>query len=423
MLDGSVAMYDVRTRSSRAALESAQPSERHNDAVMQVKHTQSKAVEGGGIRGGGDGGSSFAGSSALQLGSGGDQGEVLTTISLDGRVVQWNSSKGLDHTEVLKLRRMNPKTKQAYSDTLISRTAQGTCIDFSPSDPLFYIVGTRDGIIHKCSRSYSDYVESYYGHMGSIVKVCFNPYDSDYFLSAGTDSTVRLWHQEHSNAPVLLLSSLHDQPNDICWSPVDSTVFAIGMNDGSVCIWDISISVVDPIISTPPDPDRPITALAFHSGGQLLWAGDSAGSVALFRLVNIGQKHMRSSEKGVFLRNAIKKETGELYDSTPLSDTPLVSLLSVAEKEEVMMAGTDMGELESDEESEEEEGKEGAGGAAAGAGQGEQGQQQGQNGGNGGDEQGQQKEGEGNAGTTTTSSSSSGTGTGDNKDGNAAEKN
>ncbi|KAA6386010.1 MAG: putative WD repeat domain containing protein, partial [Streblomastix strix] len=385
-LDGSVALYDIRARiasgqqqkkddlpgnsatttyiyTTKPALESGNSSERHQEAIMEVKCTENRSV---GVGVGQEGGSGSGGGS----GQSEHGGEVLSTISLDGRVIQWQTSKGLEHTELMRLKRLDPKTKQAFSNTLLSRTAAGTCFDFSPADPMFYIVGTEDGNIHKCSRSYPDFVDTYYGHMGAIKRLQWNSFDSDYFLSAGADGTIRLWHSEHSSKPILIFSSLRDTPNDICWSPVASTVFAIGMNDGGVAVWDLSSSVVDPVAITNQDPDRPIISVKFHENGQLLFAGDTLGCVSVFRLANIGPMNAYSTyarkkgvakikkrthyqripqaEQGEVLRAAIKKETGELNESTPLSYTPKVSLLSQPKEGELLDGGVEEQEDEED---------------------------------------------------------------------------
>jgi WD40 repeat protein len=229
----------------------------------------------------------------------------------------------------MKLRRINPKTKQTFSDTLISRTAAGTCLDFNVADPMFYLVGTEDGLIHKCSRSYPDYIETYYAHLGGIQRVRWNPFDSDYFLSAGADRTVRLWHHDHAAQPVISFTSFHDTPKDIAWSPVCGTVFAVGLGDGSLQVWDIASSVVDPVAVTQPEVDRQVHAIHFHPDGTLLYSGDVLGCVNIYKLANVGVKKLPKPQQGEYLRTILKREVGDVYDSTPLSYTPITSLIAL----------------------------------------------------------------------------------------------
>ncbi|OON14399.1 hypothetical protein X801_09811 [Opisthorchis viverrini] len=55
--------------------------------------------------------------------------------------------------------------KPKRSESLISRTAFGSCMAFNKRDPSIYVVGTEEGPIHKCSCSYNEqYLETFLGH-------------------------------------------------------------------------------------------------------------------------------------------------------------------------------------------------------------------------------------------------------------------
>jgi dynein intermediate chain 4, axonemal len=48
------------------------------------------------------------------------------------------------------------------TEGVISRQASGLTLDFPLGDSTHYLVGTEDGLIHKCSVSYSEqYLETY----------------------------------------------------------------------------------------------------------------------------------------------------------------------------------------------------------------------------------------------------------------------
>jgi hypothetical protein len=57
---------------------------------------------------------------------------------------------GLDHTELIKMSRMNPLTRQTNRDRLIFQTSAATSSGFCNANPKFYLVSTEDGLIHKC---------------------------------------------------------------------------------------------------------------------------------------------------------------------------------------------------------------------------------------------------------------------------------
>jgi hypothetical protein len=130
--------------------------------------------------------------------------EVLVSISTDGRVSQWGTAKGLEHSDLMRLKRLartapaaaaaaaplaagaasaGPGAGKAAAagagkgraaaagehDALVSRHSGGMSFDFSARDHRIYLAGTEDGWIHRCSSSYGDqYLESYRGHMGPV---------------------------------------------------------------------------------------------------------------------------------------------------------------------------------------------------------------------------------------------------------------
>ena len=79
----------------------------------------------------------------------GEKAEVLVSISVDGRVLQWSIRKGFESTQLMKLKRVvepkgekkatGGKPKQAQVDsgqggTLISQHSPGMGFDFWPND-------------------------------------------------------------------------------------------------------------------------------------------------------------------------------------------------------------------------------------------------------------------------------------------------
>jgi hypothetical protein len=52
------------------------------------------------------------------------------------------------------------------SDGVISRVDAGLCFDFPASDPNVYYTGTEDGVVHHCSVSYGEQLESFRAHSG-----------------------------------------------------------------------------------------------------------------------------------------------------------------------------------------------------------------------------------------------------------------
>ena len=155
LYDGTVGVYDVRKPQDKRVLESTFTSGKHSDAVWEV----------------------------VWVDKGSERGEALVSVSSDGRVTQWTMSKGLENSDLIHLKRVSAHKKpppgvpaagatNTRKEALISRMASGMCADFNPKDPSFYVVGTEEGGVHKCSVSYNEqYLETYAGHSGPVYKV------------------------------------------------------------------------------------------------------------------------------------------------------------------------------------------------------------------------------------------------------------
>ena len=113
-------------------------------------------------------------------------------------------SQGLEHTDLIKLKRTVSKQKvspaaaaamrNVKGEAFISRRSSGMSFDFNHRDGRMYIAGTEDGHIYKCSTSYSEqYLETYSGHMGPVYRVQWSPFQSNLFISSSADWSVKLW--------------------------------------------------------------------------------------------------------------------------------------------------------------------------------------------------------------------------------------
>ena len=261
MYDGTVCIYDIRKDCAKPAVESGHTSGKHTDPVWQLKWVD----------------------------QGAERGEHLVSISTDGRVTQWNMKKGLEHADLMVLKRVTAPNKQgdakAGSEGIISRRASGLCFDFCVRDPTMYIAGTEDGHIHKCSVSYNEqHLENFFGHSGPVYKLRWSPFDANTFLSASADWSVKLWNQESpTNSAAYTFQSTTDYVADICWSPTNSTVFASVTGDGLVEVWDVSANTLDPLKSVATG--KPRSCVAFAKTSPILVTGDNDGTVDVFQLV------------------------------------------------------------------------------------------------------------------------------------------
>ncbi|NXA31560.1 WDR78 protein, partial [Eudromia elegans] len=273
MYNGIVAIYNVQSRNNAALLDSSECLDKHIGPVWQLKWVEQ------------DRGT-----------TGDDKGEILISISADGRITKWFIRKGLGCSDLMKIKRSvgekkkSTGEKERKSEALISRQAPGMCFDFHPKDTNFYLAGTEEGLIHKCSCSYNEqFIETYRGHKGPVYKIAWNPFSTDMFLSCSADWSIILWHQELQK-PILTFSSTTAVVHDIVWSPKSVFIF-VAVNESRVEIWDLSISTLDPLVIRFATPKVKFTTVLFAKNTDCLLIGDSTGQVSVFELQNLGASH------------------------------------------------------------------------------------------------------------------------------------
>uniref|UniRef100_A0A669PIJ4 Dynein axonemal intermediate chain 4 n=1 Tax=Phasianus colchicus TaxID=9054 RepID=A0A669PIJ4_PHACC len=156
----------------------------------------------------------------------------------------------------------------------------------------------EEGLIHKCSRSCNrQFLKTYRGHKGPVYKVAWNPFTTDTFLSCSVDWSVILWHQ-NSQSPILTFSSTTTVVHDIMWSPKSAFIFAAA-SESKVEIWDLRISILDPVITRFADPEAKFTSVLFAKNTDCLLVGDSRGEVSVFELQDLaaGTPHKRKGNE------------------------------------------------------------------------------------------------------------------------------
>jgi len=290
--DGSVMIWDLRRPSDQPVLKSGSSTSQQNDQ----KHTdivwETRWVDQGEDK---------------------QPRELLVSASSDGNVLQWSMKKGLEQQLLMPLKRLpnrqlGSNSVYGHKEGIVFRKSSGFCIDFPAHDPSTYMVGTEDGLVHRCSTSYNEqYLETYYGHSGPVYRVRCNPFMSHAFLTCSADWTIRLWttkpvpgHQPDTPLLTFQSTNLNDAVNDVIWAPQNSTSFAAAMDDGRVELWDLSEKPLDPIVEHYPqgvDSGRRRTCVRFSPNSPVLIAGDDKGSVVVMRMYNTNQSYYSEQEQ------------------------------------------------------------------------------------------------------------------------------
>jgi len=272
--DGTIAVYNVRSEQATPVFDTFDCPGKHSSPIWQLKWVERENHSG-------------------------EKNERLISVAADGRVVEWNIRKGLESTDLMRLKRSvqksnNPsvrKTGKEKPEALLSRQAPGMSFDFHPKDTSVYLAGTEEGNIHKCSCSYNEqFLETYQGHSSSVYKVKWSLFNENMFLSCSADWTIKIWSQQNSSAVLSLLSSTK-QVHDVVWSPFSSTVFC-AVNEGAVEIWDLSINILDPIITNLAPPGIQISSCIFSQTSNSVLIGDTSGNSTVYQLVNVKDETM-----------------------------------------------------------------------------------------------------------------------------------
>ncbi|NWI60752.1 WDR78 protein, partial [Calyptomena viridis] len=268
MSNGSVTIYDVRSRNDVAFLDSSASLNKHTGPVWQLRWVEHRGA------------------------TGGDKKEKLMCISADGRVTEWLLQQRLDCIDLMTLKRTErekkklPGDKGKKSEALISQQAAGMCFDFHPEDPDIYLAGTDEGHILQCSCSSKEQVlRTYRGHKGPVYKVAWNPSSTDMFLSCSADWSTKLWHQE-SQTPLLTFTSVTAFVHDIVWSPKSAFIFT-AVKESRVEIWDLSVSIFNPVMSHTANPEANLTSILHARNNNCLLVGDSQGGVGVWELLDL----------------------------------------------------------------------------------------------------------------------------------------
>ncbi|XP_063283285.1 dynein axonemal intermediate chain 4 [Pelobates fuscus] len=275
MYDGNVAIYNVQSSSKAPILDTSENPNKHIGPVWQLKWIEQDQVT---------------------LAE--DKGEILVSISEDGRIVRWHTRKGLNCNDLMKLKRTGiKKSRKATAinekkgEALISRQAQGMCFDFLPKDSNIYLAGTEEGHIHKCSCSYNEqFLDTYQAHKGPVYKIAWSPFCPDIFLSCSADWTINLWRQDILK-PILTFAATTNAVYDIMWSPVSPLVFGT-VNETMVEIWDLAVSTLDPVIVSLANPGVKLTSILFAKNTDCVLIGDSDGQVSVYKLSNISSSNV-----------------------------------------------------------------------------------------------------------------------------------
>ena len=286
LYDGTVLVFDVRSKQKKPIYQSTVRTNKHTDPVWQVKWLEEDVTK----------------------------NLSFFSISSDGRVTNWVLMKNkLEPEEVIKLKLVSGQREGEEDDTALSGLAGGTCFDFNPFYEHLFIVGTEEGKIHKCNKMYSgQYLETYEGHFMAVYSLKWNKFHPNIFLSSSADWTVKMW--EHTSKTALLTFDLGIAVGDIAWAPYSSTVFSAITADSKCHVYDVAEDKLSEKCEKKVLNSK-LNHIAFNPTDPVIIIGNDKGQVKSFKLSpNLRKQEEPTEEEAEQGKTTFDKERQKIED-------------------------------------------------------------------------------------------------------------
>ncbi|NXR20017.1 DNAI1 protein, partial [Cinclus mexicanus] len=255
--DGNVAVYNLKKACSQPSYKSSAKSGKHTEPVWQVKWQKDDM----------------------------DNNSNFFSVSSDGRIVSWTLVKNeLVHIDVIKLS-ADGTTMQGPEGLQLQMLGSGTSFDFHKKIDYLFLVGTEEGKIYKCSKSYSSqFLDVFEAHHMAVDSVSWNPFHLKVFISCSSDWTVKIW--DHTIKTPMFVYDLSTAVGDVAWSPYSSTVFAAVTIDGQAHVFDLNINKLEPLCTqlVVTRKKNKATHIQFNPVYPIILVGDERGLITCLKL-------------------------------------------------------------------------------------------------------------------------------------------
>ncbi|NWT41450.1 DNAI2 protein, partial [Chroicocephalus maculipennis] len=205
-------------------------------------------------------------------------GTECFSASTDGQVLWWDVRKLSEPTESLVL--------DITRKGLLENALGAVTLEFEPTMPTKFMVGTEQGIVIACNRKAKTPPEkitsTYSGHIGPVYALVRNPFYPKVFLTVG-DWTARIWSEETKESSIMWTKCHLSYLTDGCWSTVRPSVFFTTRSDGTLDVWDFLFKQNDPSLSLKVC-NEPLSSLRLQDNGCIVGCGSKLGTVTLLEI-------------------------------------------------------------------------------------------------------------------------------------------
>jgi len=172
------------------------------------------------------------------------------------------------------------------------------CLEYEPTMPTKFMVGTEQGTIITCNRKAKTAADKiaalYQSYSGPVTKITRNPFNPKYFLTVG-EWMARVWSEDIKDSAIICMKNYPHHLTSAAWSPTRPSVFFTTNMNGTLDIWDLMTKHADPTLSVKVT-DAPLRSLRIQEQGNRVAVGDENGSVTLLKLSE-ALSHLQKEEK------------------------------------------------------------------------------------------------------------------------------
>uniref|UniRef100_A0A665U085 Uncharacterized protein n=1 Tax=Echeneis naucrates TaxID=173247 RepID=A0A665U085_ECHNA len=244
--NGQIVYWDTRRGSRPVEFSSVEQS--HRDPVYKIIWLQSKT------------------------------GTDVFSASTDGQVLWWDVRKLSEPTDCLVL--------DPGKEGNLDRALGAVSLEFEPTMPTKFLVGTEQGVVVSCNRKAKTAAEkmvcTYDGHHGPVYALQRNPFFPKNFLTVG-DWTARIWSEDVKESSIMWTRYQMSYLMDACWSPTRPSVFFTVKMDGVLDVWDILFKQNDPTLSLKVCNEA-LYSLRLQDNGRLVACGSQQGGATLLEI-------------------------------------------------------------------------------------------------------------------------------------------